>query len=163
MNKKINWSEDSTDSGTSTENMKDVWLEWLPVGRIGRVEFLKRMSFAGGILAFLLYMSQGHFSPLSIFLIVLLAAVILNQCIKRWHDRNKSAWSMLWCLAPFLLGGFVPSFSQESMGVISGIMVLILLAELTFGKGTNGENRFDTFEPVSRSQPEVAPKNWTGV
>ena len=47
---------------------------------------------------------------------------LLSAAVRRFHDMNKSGWSVLWSLVPFI-GAFI---------------VLIMLA----GDGTKGKNKF---------------------
>ena len=47
---------------------------------------------------------------------------LLSVAVRRFHDMNKSGWSVLWSLVPFI-GAFI---------------VLIMLA----GDGTKGKNKF---------------------
>jgi uncharacterized membrane protein YhaH (DUF805 family) len=73
------------------------------------------------VLFFALESSFGAHSTLPLSAIFLICAVII--CIRRLHDRDKSAWWMLLLLAP----------------VIGPVYIFIELAML---KGTHGENRF---------------------
>ena len=47
---------------------------------------------------------------------------LLSAAVRRFHDMNKSGWTLLWALVPF----------------IGGVIVLIMLA----GDGTKGKNKF---------------------
>ena len=47
---------------------------------------------------------------------------LLSAAVRRFHDMNKSGWTLLWALVPF----------------IGGLIVLIMLA----GDGTKGKNKF---------------------
>ena len=55
--------------------------------------------------------------------------------IKRWHDRDRSAWWLLTPLIPFLGIGFL----------------IWIIVETWFFKGTNGTNRFGD-DPLSRGE-----------
>jgi uncharacterized membrane protein YhaH (DUF805 family) len=92
-------------------------------------------------------------------LTVVLTWSYLAIAIKRLHDRNKSGW---WVI-PFVgltalnahfgnLLGHPPAF----IDLVSGILFLWGLVEMSFVKGTSGPNRFGP-DPLA-PRPDTAPR-----
>lgn len=128
-------------------------------GRINRAAWwlLNVPILAIFAIAVIAYDFSVKFSPEFIPLLAL-AWVHLAVSAKRWQDRGKSAWWILFHLIP-LVGVVCVLFAQLSSGwwnlfhliaVIHGLWTLI---ELGFRKGVKGDNRFGpdsetTSEPV---------------
>jgi uncharacterized membrane protein YhaH (DUF805 family) len=101
-----------------------------------------------GIINNLLFFSSAESSPARVFCVVVGVVALWPGAalvIKRWHDRNRSAWWLALLLVPF-----------------AGIAFLAwLLVEVWFLKGSTGPNRFgpDPLGAQSAAAPgaQVAP------
>ena len=97
-------------------------------------------------------MGAGDIAVIPLLLILPVLAVNLAVCIRRLHDRNKSAWwlAVFWA-APLLLLGAAQALTDQTgeggfaaMLAALGALFLQLWAfvEIGFQRGTPGDNRF---------------------
>lgn len=121
-------------------NRKTYWLTGI-VG-VFLVEILYELAVNGALMAASALLPIGE----EVFLIATLATLVpfmvfmmwtgIALSFKRLHDRNRSAWFML-------------------IGLIPVIGAIWLLVELTFLRGTPGDNRFGPEQPdVSAPSPQ---------
>jgi len=107
-------------------------------------------------------------APAVIFIIIYIAMTYCNISIlvKRFHDRNKSGWWILFFVAvgasPVIvwLFGFGGSLSEPNaliqvLNLVSTLVWLWFFIELGFFKGTRGPNRFGP-DPLGAVQSDAS-------
>ena len=102
-------------------------------GRISRSEYWLKgvlVLVPVGILSNILFYGTGSGALRALGMILSLASLwpCLAILVKRWHDRDRSAWWLLTLLIPF----------------VNFVAMIWILAEVWFLKGTDGPNRFGT-------------------
>jgi uncharacterized membrane protein YhaH (DUF805 family) len=123
-------------------------------GRISRATYWRRafpillaIGIVSNVICFIEieYGSTGQPGPISIVVSLLALWPGMAAFVKRLHDRNRSGW--------WLLASLIP---------IGGPFILIaLLIEAWFLKGTEGENRFGP-DPQGVSTNELAKQSIQG-
>jgi len=113
--------------------MKWLWFFLSLRGRIGRKPYWIYMlaTFGGGIFAALFLVYTGLVDPdfVSGGFVLLTLWPTLAVNVKRWHDRDKTAWWFVFLTLPWLYG----------LGNLVGLWILI---ECTFFSGSIESNRF---------------------
>ena len=103
-------------------------------------------------------MGAGDIAVIPLLLILPVLAANLAVCIRRLHDRNKSAWWLVvfWA-APLLLLGAAQRLSDPSGEGSPAAMAAALAAvglqlwafiEIGFRRGTPGDNRYGPPPPI---------------
>lgn len=90
---------------------------------------------------------------IGLILTIVLQWSLLAVTVKRWHDRNRSGWMVLlgW---PVLLTPILFIFLSENRAMpevlmwlflfIDGLVLIWIVVELGFLRGTDGPNRYGT-------------------
>jgi uncharacterized membrane protein YhaH (DUF805 family) len=78
--------------------------------------------------------------------ILCLAWISLGVQVKRWHDRNRSGWMVLFFIIPSVIIEVVTSIEPSPIGLAGALIAVVValwcLFELGFRKGTRGSNTF---------------------
>jgi len=127
-------------------------------GRASRLTYWRVGLATSAVLAVLwivtIFVAMGAGSIAAIPLLLFLPVLVVNLAVsvRRLHDRNKSAWWLLFFWAgPLLLLGFTQWLVDQTGEGGSAAMIAILgalalqlwaLVEIGFRRGSPGENRF---------------------
>jgi len=102
-------------------------------------------------------MGAGNAAVIPLLLVLPVMVVNLAVCVRRLHDRDKSAWWLLvFWLAPLILLGVTQALTDQTGEGSPAAMITVLaalglnlwsLVEIGFRRGTPGDNRFGAPPP----------------
>ena len=107
-------------------------------------------------------MGAGDAAIIPLLLVLPVLVVNLAVCVRRLHDRDRSAWWLLvFWLAPLVLLGVTQALTDQTGEGSPAAMVTVLaalalslwsLVEIGFRRGTPGDNRFGPPPPSGLRQ-----------